>query len=182
MKVCSQAEEIIQGDCAFLLGCVRIVPKDILQRNTHNLVIHESDLPKGKGWSPLTWQILEGKNTIPIVLFEAEESVDSGVVYIKKILKFNGQELISELRKKQGEMTVTMAVEFVDSYPPKKFFTQKGKATFYPRRKPENSELDINKTIKTQINLLRVVDNKRYPAFFTYKGSRFILKVSKAKT
>jgi len=38
----------------------------------------------------LTWQILEGKNEIPITLSEPEESVDGGKIYIQDIMHFNG--------------------------------------------------------------------------------------------
>ncbi len=78
--------EIKEGNIVFYLGCGEIVSPDILSKNRHNLVVHESDLPKGKGWSPLTWQILEGKNEIPITLFEAVESIDSGPIYIQDIM------------------------------------------------------------------------------------------------
>lgn len=78
VSIFEKAEEIQEGDCAFFLGCEGIVGKDIRARNAHNIVIHESALPVGRGWSPLTWQILEGKNDIPITLIEAEERIDSG--------------------------------------------------------------------------------------------------------
>jgi methionyl-tRNA formyltransferase len=56
---------------------------------------------------------------------------------------------------------------------------QEGESTFYRRRKPEDSELDINKTINEQFNLLRIVDNKRYPAFFIKNGVKYILNIRK---
>ena len=46
----------------FMLSYYRIVDNKFLSRNDHNIVIHESNLPKGKGWAPLFWQIIEGKN------------------------------------------------------------------------------------------------------------------------
>ena len=64
--------QVGNGDIVFYLSCGQIAPVDMLSRNKHNLVVHESALPDGKGWSPLTWQIIEGKNEIPITLFEAE--------------------------------------------------------------------------------------------------------------
>ena len=39
----------------------KIIPKKFLEKSVINLVVHESDLPKGKGMSPLTWQILKNK-------------------------------------------------------------------------------------------------------------------------
>ena len=93
--------DVEQGDVLCLLSCEKIFKR--LDLNAYNLVVHESDLPKGKGWSPLTWQILEGKNEIPITLFEAEASVDSGIIYDKKYITYNGSELLDELKDKQGE-------------------------------------------------------------------------------
>lgn len=58
--------EIKSGDIAFFLSCGNIVPNETLSLNKNNIVVHESALPQGKGWSPLTWQILEGKNEIPM--------------------------------------------------------------------------------------------------------------------
>ena len=45
----------------FVIGYTKILPKEFLEGNKLVLVIHESDLPKGKGFSPVQWQILEGK-------------------------------------------------------------------------------------------------------------------------
>ncbi|KKU11468.1 MAG: hypothetical protein UX17_C0077G0003 [Parcubacteria group bacterium GW2011_GWC2_45_7] len=174
-----QASEISPGQCAFFLGCEKIISKEILARNEHNLVIHESALPQGKGWSPLTWQILEGKNDIPITLFEAAEKVDSGRIYLQDTMHFEGHELIDELRDAQGNRTIELALRFVESYPPKEGREQEGEETFYSRRTSKDSELDVRTSIAEQFNLLRVVDNDRYPAFFEYRGYKYIIKIEK---
>lgn len=77
--------DVKKGDILCLLSCEKIFKK--LDLNKYNLVVHESDLPDGKGWSPLTWKILEGKNEIPITLFEASESIDSGKIYLQDTIK-----------------------------------------------------------------------------------------------
>lgn len=177
--LCSTAVSLARGDIAFFLSCERIVPRHILARNSHNLVIHESAVPHGKGWSPLTWQILAGKDYIPITLFEAAEAVDDGDIYLQDILHFEGHELVGEIRRLQGEKSIELALKFIDSFPHVNGKKQRGKATFYRKRTPEDSELDINKTIKELFNKLRVIDNKRYPAFFRHKGHTYILKIEK---
>ncbi len=173
--------QIKEGDIVFCLGCGQIVPPDILSRNKYNLVVHESALPRGKGWSPLTWQILEGKNEIPITLFEAEKSVDSGKIYIRDTMHFNGTELVEELRQKQAEYTIKMCVSFVEGYPGiiSRGTDQSGKSSYYKKRGPDDSRFDPDKTIREQFNLLRVVDNERYPAYFELDGARYLLKVEK---
>jgi len=48
-----EAEQIPAGDVLFVLGFCQIVPQDMLKRNENNIVVHESALPKGRGWSPM---------------------------------------------------------------------------------------------------------------------------------
>lgn len=168
-------------DVVCILSYPRIVSADFLNKHEHNLVAHSSALPSGRGWSPLNWQILEGKNDIPVTLFEAEEELDSGVIYLQKYLKLEGHELLSEILDMEGKLINEMIIEFLEDYDRvlKNAREQKGEATFYERRRPKDSRLDPYKTIADQFNLLRAVDNERYPAFFEYKGHKYILKIYK---
>jgi methionyl-tRNA formyltransferase len=171
------AEEVTKGEVLVLLSCEKIFKK--LYLNKFNLVVHESDLPSGKGWSPLTWQVIEGKNRIPISLLEAAEAIDSGVIYGKVFIDLDGTELIDELRSKQAMATRQLLLNFLDAYPDVKSMEQQGASSFYPKRKAEDSKLDINRSIGEQFNLLRVVDNERYPAYFEYAGKKYIIKIEK---
>jgi len=173
-------EDIEPGDLAFFLSCEKIVKPETLRLNKHNLVAHPSGLPRGRGWSPLSWQILEGKNRIPITLFEAAPHVDSGRIYLQDYLRFKGHELADELRQQQGGKIIEMVLKFVRRYPkiPKiRGRRQTGRATYYPRRTAADSELAMNKSLAAQFSLLRIVDNDRYPAFFRHRGRKYILKI-----
>ena len=177
------SNETPEGDFNFILSHSIIIKKNILLKNKHNLVVHESDLPKGKGWSPLSWQILEGSNLIPICLFEANEELDSGSIYLKWNMKFFGNELLDELHLVQGESTIAMCRKFIEEYPNilDLAIPQTGEQTFYKKRTPEDSRLDPNKTIQEQYNLFRIVDNERYPAFFEIDNFRYKLTIEKCK-
>lgn len=170
---CARASDIPDGDIACFLSCEHIVSKEILQRNRHDLVVHESALPAGKGFSPLTWQILEGKNEIPITLFEAVEALDAGLVYFQETLRFEGHELVEELRAEQGKKTVELLLRFIDAYPHVRGVPQQGTSTTYRRRTSRDSALDPHRSIAEQFNLLRVVDNERYPAYVTHRGHQY---------
>ena len=168
-------KKISYGDILLLLSCEeKLVDFDL---NKHNLIIHASDLPKGKGWSPLTWQVLKGANSIPVVIFEANNKIDNGPIYNKVIVSLDGTELLNELRVKIFKAIKKLIINFVRIYPNNKRINQKGKSTFYKKRTEEDSELDINKSLKSQFDQLRVVDNERYPAFFIYNGKKYIIKV-----
>ncbi len=176
-KVLSNHEDVNEGDILILLSCNRIFKK--LELNTYNLVVHESDLPKGKGWSPMSWQVIEGKNKIPITMFEASKDVDSGSYYYKDDILLYGHELINEIRKLQAKKTFEMILNFIKSKPFPKPIKQKGKVTYYKKRTQNDSRLNKKKSIIENFNLLRVCDNENYPAFFEYMGNQYVLKIYK---
>lgn len=172
--------EIESGDVAFFLSLGRLVSSEVLRRNAHNLVVHESALPQGRGWSPLTWQVLEGKNEIPVTLLEAVEAVDAGEIYAQEHLRLRGDEMVAELRSAQASATLRLCRDFIARYP---FVLAEGRAqsgtgTNYPRRRPADSRLDPDKTLREQFNLLRVSDPDRYPAFFEMAGRRYEVRLT----
>jgi len=163
----------------FILSYFSIIKEECLRKHKHNLVVHESQLPQGRGWAPLFWQILEGKNKIPAVLFEATEGVDTGDIYISDYITLQGDELHDEIRDLQAKKSVEMCMQFLENYDDLKPVRQIGEETFYARRTPKDSQMDINKSISEQFNLLRIASNEDYPAFFHHKGSKYILKIFK---
>ena len=145
----------------------------------NNIVVHASKLPSGKGWSPASWQILEGKNTIPLTLFEANENVDAGDIYIQDELLLDGSELIAEWHEKLGHKIVQMCHKYILLRGEIKSLPQEGEETFYRKRNPQDSELDVNKTIREQFNLLRIVDNDKYPAYFKLADNVYKIFIEK---
>lgn len=167
--------EVVEGDILCLLSCEKIFKK--LKLNNFNLVVHESNLPEGKGWSPLTWQVLEGKTKIPVTLFEATKKVDSGQIYLQEFINLNGDELLIDIKHQQGKITIKLILDFLKKFTNITGKPQIGIESFYGKRTYIDSQLDIDKTIKDQFNLLRVCDNERYPAFFIYKNKKYLLKI-----
>jgi methionyl-tRNA formyltransferase len=173
--------ELCNGDICFILSFEKILKQEHLDFHKHNIVVHASDLPQGKGMSPLSWQILEGKNNITLTLFNAVEKLDAGKIYFQDYLQFEGHELLNEMQHLMGEKICAMCLEFVRKYSTiiNEGKDQVGESTFYKRRYPIDSKLDIDKTIREQFNLFRIVDNEKYPAFFEFADHRYILKIEK---
>lgn len=63
-----------------------VLKSEILSSNKLLLVVHKSDLPKGRGFAPVQWQILEGKADITVCLIEISDDVDAGNISDKMIL------------------------------------------------------------------------------------------------
>jgi methionyl-tRNA formyltransferase len=164
-------------EVVFMLSYFRITDVQFLKSHKHNLVVHESDLPRGKGWAPLFWQILEGKNKIPLVLFEAAANVDGGDIYIKDYIVLEGSELHDEIRRLQAEKTIEMCLRFLEDYQSLTPIKQSGQETYYAKRTPQDSQLDVDKSIGEQFNLLRIVNNQEFPAFFCHKNHKYIIHI-----
>jgi len=171
--------DVAEGEIAFYLSCTGITSPQILARNLWNLVVHASELPQGRGFSPLVWQILEGKNTIPLTMITMAEDVDSGDIVMRRELVFQGHELNDEMRNTMGQAIVDMCFDFATRSTAPTSVPQNGAPSWYPRRRLEDSALDIDQSLATQFNLLRVVDNNSYPAFFDLNGYRYTLSITR---
>lgn len=175
------AEKAEAAEVLCLLSYGKIVPPSLLARYQNSLVVHESDLPRGRGWSPLTWQVIEGKRDIPVCLLEASEQVDAGAVYKKEFIRLQGNELVRDLRDLQAAATFRLLESFLADYPysVSEGKAQSGEPSYYPRRRPVDSKIDPNKTLKELFPQLQVVDNERYPAYFELNGEKYLLKIEK---
>ncbi len=173
-------KDISEGDFLFLVSYGSILESQYRDKFKSTLVLHASDLPDGKGWSPYIWEISRGSNYITLSLIEAVDSVDSGPIIEKLKINLNGYELLDEINnvlfKKQ-----CLLMEKVILRPENLVKTEQfGKCkNFYRRRTVDDSKLDINKTLSEQFNLLRVVDNDRFPAHFEVNGHTYVLKISR---
>jgi methionyl-tRNA formyltransferase len=170
------------GDLLFLISCSEIVSAEVRSRYAHALVIHASDLPKGRGWSPHIWDILAGADRLTVTLLEAADKVDSGDIWRKVAVPLEGHELAHEINAKLFAAELELmdfAVATAGTVQPAPQDASVA-PTYHPRRTPAMSELDPHKTIAEQFDLLRVADPDRYPAFFHFRGHRYVLKIEKA--
>lgn len=177
-RLCRTHDEIQEGTVAFYLGCVKITPPDVLARNRRNLVVHASDLPKGRGFSPWTYDVLEGADKVAVCLIEAAAQVDAGNIIYKDWINLQGTELVDDLRALIGGKTVDLAQRFLNEREAPDGKAQEGEPTVYPRRKPADSRLDPEQSIVAQFDLLRITDYAAYPAFFEYRGKRYKLLIA----
>jgi methionyl-tRNA formyltransferase len=174
--------ELSGGDVLYLVSCSQIISE--VERTNYKsvLVLHASDLPQGRGWSPYIWSILDGRNQVTVSLLEASDPVDSGSIWLKTEFFLEGHELLPEINEKLFDaelLLMSQALDQFDRIIPKPQLGEPG--PYMKRRTPADSRLDPNKTIAEQFNLLRVVDSTRYPAFFEYQGQQYLVKIEKVK-
>lgn len=183
IQLARSKNELAGGDLLFLISCSEII--SISERNQFKktLIIHASDLPRGRGWSPHIWEIINGATSITVSLLEAEDSIDSGDIWKKCCVNIPIHTLYDEINDllfaAEAEL-MDFAVEHFCTIQPQ---TQSVdiEATYYPRRHARDSELDPYQSIASQFELIRVCDPIRFPAFFTLHGHKYKLTLEKIK-
>ena len=171
------------GDILFLVSCSQMVGNIERSKYKSTLVIHASDLPRRRGWSPHIWSILDGENEITVSLLEASEPLDTGLIWLKTSFLLEGHELLDEINKKLFDAEIflmTYAVDRINDITPSKQVGDPG--NYMRKRTPADSEINPEKSILEQFNLLRIVDSDRYPAFFYHQGYKYQIKIEKVKS
>lgn len=172
--------ELQGGDILFLVSCTQLIRPEVRARFKATLVLHASDLPAGRGWSPHIWSVLRGATGFTVSLLEAAEPVDSGAIWLKTTCSLEGHELLPEIEAKLFAAELSLMTQAVEKFQAIQPVPQRGEpGQSLPRRTPADSRLDVNKTLAEQFDLLRVVDAQRFPAFFEHRGHRYVLKIEK---
>lgn len=172
-------DELDGGDILFLISCSEIIKAEDRSKYQKTLVIHASDLPKGRGWSPHIWEIVNGANEITVSLLEASDKVDAGDIWHKvkvKVPKTALYDEINEILFGAELLLMDYAVENFETIKPEKQSLELD-PTYWPKRSPKDSELDIEQSIEQQFDLIRVCDPNRFPAFFYRNGKKYLLRV-----
>jgi methionyl-tRNA formyltransferase len=181
VELVERSDQLRGGDILFLVSCTELIEMRTCAKYRASLVIHASDLPRGRGWSPLIWQILEGRSDIVVSLLEAAARVDSGAIWRQEVLHFEGHELHDEIHDALFRCELRLMDFAVGGLGRVTGSPQAAvPATVYRRRTPEDSRIDPSRSIVEQFDLLRVADPARYPAFFDHLGHRYVIRLTKA--
>ena len=135
--------------------------------NYECIVFHMTDLPFGRGGSPLQNLISRGIYSTKVTALKCTKEVDSGDIYLKKPLdleKGSGEELY----KKASQLAFDMIDEIIDnSIQP---VAQKGRVTHFKRRTPAMSLLPKNLNEKQTYDYIRMLDAPGYPKAYIEQG------------
>ncbi len=152
-----------------------IVPKEIT--DSYDCVcIHMTDLPYGRGGSPLQNLIIKGHKVTKITALKMTQELDTGDIYHKVSLDLLGsaQEIFIEAANKAYEL-IKFIVENNPAPQP-----QEGEVVNFNRRKPSQSEIPKDITFDNIYDYVRMLDADTYPAaYIDFDGFRLLFKKAK---
>lgn len=147
------------------------VPDDIVDA-FECVCFHMTDVPYGRGGSPLQNLIVRGHADTKLSALRMVHELDAGPVYMKKPLSLAGS--AREILTRAADLTMDMMSEIVAVEPEPK--PQVGTPTVFERRRPEQSLLPRDGTVESLYDFIRMLDADGYPpAFIEWGDSRLEL-------
>ena len=180
IRVFHSNKDLVGGDILFLISCNELISKEVRGKFKKTLVLHASDLPLGRGWSPHIWSIINGSSEITLSLIEANDVIDSGDIWKKVKVSIPKTALYDEINQLIFDAEIGLMNFAISVFNDIKPVNQDSKlASYWPKRTLKDSEIDLNKSISEQFDLLRVSDPYRFPAFFYKDGKKFKIIITK---
>jgi methionyl-tRNA formyltransferase len=134
------------------------------------ILFHLTDLPYGRGGSPLQNLILRKHASTKLTALAVAKEMDAGDIYLKKDLTLEGK--ASDIFKRAMYLIEPMITEIIYSNP--KPIPQHGTPVIFKRRKPEDNNLSNITEISTLYDYIRMLDADGYPkAFIENEHFRF---------
>ena len=180
--LCRDREELPGGDILFLISCSQIIDAATRNKYRHVMVLHASDLPKGRGWSPHVWDLLGGNDTITVSLLTAEDGVDTGAIWAKRSFHVPPHALYDEINGQLFDTELALmdeAIKLVQDCIEPASQPSNIEPSYYRQRTPSDSEVDPHQPLSELFNTIRVMDPRRFPAFFSLHGHTYMIEIKK---
>jgi len=164
----SENLEKIQPRYVFFPHWPWLIPKNVYE-NFECVVFHMTDLPFGRGGSPLQNLIVRGIYETKISAIRVIGEVDAGPVYLKEpfsLKRGRAQDLYAGATDIVFEMIETILLNNLEPHP------QKGKVVIFNRRKPEESRIPHSLSGQKLYDFIRMLDADGYPRAFVEEGNR----------
>jgi methionyl-tRNA formyltransferase len=159
----------IQPRYVFFLHWSWKVPPEII-KNYECVCFHMTDVPYGRGGSPLQNLILQGHRQTRLTALRMVEEFDAGPTYLKEDLSLEGN--AEEIYIRASCLSARMIRQIIEQQPTP--LPQAGKPVLFERRKPEASRIPELNNLQALHDYIRMLDADGYPpAFLEYNGFRY---------
>jgi methionyl-tRNA formyltransferase len=138
-----------------------IIPEEVWGR--HECVIfHMTDLPYGRGGSPLQNLIVRGKKETKISALKCSAGLDEGDIYCKVPLALHGtaEEIFKKMVPLIEDMIISILTNNIIPSP------QVGVPIYFKRRTPEDGCINHLERIEDVYDYIRMLDAETYPNAF----------------
>jgi len=127
---------------------------------------HMTDVPYGRGGSPLQNLIVRGHRETKVTALRMNREIDAGPVYLKEALSLEGR--AEDIYIRAGETAAKMIARIIQAEMPP--VPQTGEVVSFKRRKPEESNIAQIQSLPDLYDHIRMLDAEDYPHAFLEAG------------
>lgn len=153
--------EPLQPEFIFFPHWSWLIPEGIYSR-FECVIFHMTDLPYGRGGSPLQNLIVRGHKETKLTALRCIEGLDAGHVYLKRPLSLTGT--AEEILQRASALMEDMIIEIVLNRPIP--IPQQGEPVIFKRRHPEDGNLESLADLEKVYDYIRMLDADGYPRAF----------------
>ena len=135
--------------------------------NFECVCFHMTDLPYGRGGSPLQNLIARGRTETVISAIRMVQEIDAGPVYYKRPLSLVGN--AEEIFIRAGQIIAGMIHELIEKEP--ELLPQQGKIVIFNQRHPCESAIPEDANLEKTFDWIRMLDAQGYPPAFVTVGN-----------
>lgn len=178
------AEWLTKGfDLLFCFSWRYMVPPRIYQSaRLGSYVIHDSLLPKYRGFSPAVWALINGEKEVGVTLFEMTEEVDAGRIVGQEAIPVEETDDIGTIREK-GTVAVLKLLKRhyheIAEGTAQLMAQNESEATYTCKWIPSDAKIDWTQSRESILNLIRATAAP-YPGAFCFLD-RNLIRVWKAE-
>jgi len=166
--------EEIAPDWVFFPHWSYIIPAEVYE-SFSCVIFHMTDLPFGRGGSPLQNLIARGIYETKLSAIRCVKELDAGDVYKKVPLSLWGT--AEEIYMRSAELIKEIIIEMVQN--PSVPVPQQGTPVVFRRRKPEDGNLETCDNLQQIFDYIRMLDAEGYPNAF-WETDKMRLEFSRA--
>jgi len=145
----------------FLPHWSHIIPEEVY-KNFECIIFHMTDVPFGRGGSPLQNLVARGIYETKISALKCEAEIDAGPVYLKKDFSLYGT--AEEIYMRTAQVIEEMIIWIIKNEPTPEI--QQGEIVCFKRRKEEESNITEIDNLISLYDHIRMLDAEGYPRAF----------------
>lgn len=158
-----------------------LIETDLISYPTKCAVnVHGSLLPKYRGRTPHVWAIINNEKKTGITAHLITPECDKGAIVTQKVIPILDSDTGGSILKKYGKDYPILIDEVIEkilsgNYTDSLIEQDETKATYYPKRTPEDGQIDWNWQKERIFNWVRAMAPPEYPGAFFFNDEKKVI-------
>lgn len=163
-----------------VMGWRTMIPTEVLNIPLRGAVaVHESLLPKYRGFAPVNWAIINGERVSGVTLFYLDEGVDCGDIIAQRKIPIGSTDTGFTLYQKTKIASVEILLDYledIENGTASRIKQNEKDATYTCSRTPDDGQIHWGDSSKDIYNLIRALSDPYPGAFTSFEGKKIIIQ------